>query len=84
MAFALAFVITGTVWILETDYSTYSILYSCVEALGALPLEFAWIQSRNASLGEDTLLHDKIIARAASLGVITDRFIKTPQRGCGW
>merc|ERR1712093_778266 len=63
-------------WILETDYSTYSIMYSCVEALGALPLEFAWIQSRNASLGDDPQLHAKILARAASLGVVTDRFVK--------
>lgn len=71
----------SAVWILETDYNTYSILYSCVEAIGTVPVEFAWIQSRNASLG-DSPFHDKILARAAALGVNTGPFVKTTQKGC--
>lgn len=72
--------LTELVWILDTDYTTYSILYSCVEAFYTVPLEFAWIQSRNASFA-DNPLHEKILARAFALG-IPNRFVQTPQKGC--
>lgn len=41
----------GAYWILDTDYTNYSIVYSCEDFLfGAIKLEFAWILSREKHL----------------------------------
>merc|ERR1712215_396520 len=40
----------GSYWILDTDYHTYTVVYSCEDFLGVVKLEFAWILSREKHL----------------------------------
>merc|ERR1711892_411210 len=43
-------------WVLETDYTNYSIVYACQDYLGGLlKLEFAWILSREIHLDAETV-----------------------------
>ena len=42
---------SGDYWILDTDYTNYSVVYACQDfLLGAIKLEFAWILSREQHL----------------------------------
>jgi len=36
----------GSLWILDTDYETFSSVWSCAELNGKLVAEFAWILGR--------------------------------------
>merc|ERR1711936_822624 len=44
----------GNYWILDTDYTNYSVVYSCADFL-LVKLEFAWILSREKNLDPDIL-----------------------------
>merc|ERR1719348_2490702 len=44
----------GNYWILDTDYTNYSVVYSCADFL-LVKLEFAWILSRERNLDADIL-----------------------------
>jgi len=68
-------------WILETDYVTYSIAFSCTEVLGAVPIQFAWIISRDANFA-DTPLFEKVRDRALSYYKLPDYFERSVQKGC--
>ena len=47
----------GDYWIIETDYTNYSVVYSCVDfLLGAIKLEFAWILSREKNLDPEMVI----------------------------
>ena len=41
---------SGDYWILDTDYTNYSVVYACQDFLGLIKLEFAWILSREQHL----------------------------------
>ena len=39
-------------WVLETDYESYTVIYSCVEIL-ALRNEFAWVLTREPNAAQE-------------------------------
>ncbi|CAG0891654.1 unnamed protein product [Darwinula stevensoni] len=71
---------TGTYLVLDTDYETFSAVYSC-QAIGDRALEFAWILSREKTMS-DELLH-AVLDIFAGFGIDLGRFTTTHQgRDC--
>jgi len=60
---------TGNYWILETDYSTFSIIYNC-EYYGK-KFEFAWILSREKHLDNSTIEYAEAILASNGVDVST-------------
>ena len=48
--------------VIDTDYDTYSIVYSCGNVLGFFTFDMLWVLAREPTLSEDTLtsIRDKI------------------------
>ncbi|XP_072330116.1 apolipoprotein D-like isoform X1 [Scyliorhinus torazame] len=44
-------------WVLETDYTSYSLVFSCVSFLGLAHTPYAWLLSRDRQLSENTTNH---------------------------
>uniref|UniRef100_A0A3B4A4Y8 Apolipoprotein D n=1 Tax=Periophthalmus magnuspinnatus TaxID=409849 RepID=A0A3B4A4Y8_9GOBI len=63
-------------WVLDTDYSSYSLVYSCTD-LGLLHVDFAWIMSREPTLSPLTVA--RLTAKLASIGVRVDKLVPTVQ-----
>lgn len=49
----------GPYWVLETNYTDYSIVYSCTNVLHLFHFDFAWILARSPSLPAETVQHAK-------------------------
>ncbi|KAJ8302495.1 hypothetical protein KUTeg_018891 [Tegillarca granosa] len=69
----------GDYWILNTDYESYSLIYSCTDAVIG-KVEFAWILSRKRTLDQTVL--DKLYKEIASYDVNTDKFMTENQSNC--
>ncbi|XP_020778456.2 apolipoprotein Db [Boleophthalmus pectinirostris] len=67
--------------VLNTDYSSYALVYSCSDYFGLFHIDFAWILSRTRHLDSATvsLLQDKLTL----IGVDVSRLSVTDQTGCG-
>ncbi|XP_004081228.2 apolipoprotein D [Oryzias latipes] len=64
-------------WVLATDYTDYSVVYSCMDFFHAFHLEYAWIFSRSPSLSPETLRHcEEILDRE---GIDTSRLQEVEQ-----
>ncbi|XP_069119487.1 apolipoprotein D-like [Argopecten irradians] len=70
----------GNYWVLDTDYTNYTLIYSCKEVLGLTHAEFCWILSRERTLAPET--QQKLYQKLTGFGVKTDNFLKTEQTGC--
>ena len=70
----------GDYWVFDTDYSTYSVVYSCDNIFGLIKIEFAWILSRERSLDDDT--RSAILRDMRRNGINTRHFKKADQTGC--
>ncbi|XP_038147063.1 apolipoprotein D-like [Cyprinodon tularosa] len=42
-------------WVLTTDYTNFTVVYSCTEMFGVGHIHFAWILSRSPSLPDETV-----------------------------
>jgi lipocalin len=71
------FMNSGQYNVLETDYNTYTVIYSCSELPLGFKKEIAWIMSRTKSL--DDALVQRIMTEWKSKGVNVDQFIKIDQ-----
>ena len=71
--------VSSDYWVLETDYNTYSLVYSCRSVLGNKS-EFAWILSRRNTLSQDIVnnLRNKLTA----YGIDVNQFLITDQSNC--
>ncbi|XP_050405749.1 apolipoprotein D-like [Patella vulgata] len=70
----------GHYWVLDTDYTTYTVVFSC-ESLGGLAhIEFAWILTRNNTISDS--LKQKVFQIFEKNGVPTKSLTKTTQ-DCG-
>uniref|UniRef100_A0A8C6THC6 Apolipoprotein D n=1 Tax=Neogobius melanostomus TaxID=47308 RepID=A0A8C6THC6_9GOBI len=67
--------------VLSTDYSSYSLVYSCSDYLGLFHVDFAWILSRTRELDGATI--GQLRNELTAIGVDTDRLSITAQTGCG-
>ncbi|OWF55136.1 apolipoprotein D-like [Mizuhopecten yessoensis] len=71
----------GNYWVLKTDYTSYTLIYSCTDILGLSHLEFAWILSRQRSLPQAKI--DELFKVFESFHIDTNHFLKSDQTNCG-
>jgi len=74
--------VVGDYNVLDTDYDTYTSVYSCVSLFGLGHVEQAWILARNSTLSTEQLE----VAHGAytKFGVSIESFISTPQDSCAY
>ncbi|XP_052129459.1 apolipoprotein D-like [Frankliniella occidentalis] len=72
---------TAPYWVLNTDYSNYSVVYSCSAVLGFLRAESAWILSRTRTV-DDPAVHKAIEEAVVKAGISRNSFQKTDQQDC--
>ncbi|XP_033755603.1 apolipoprotein D-like [Pecten maximus] len=70
----------GNYWVLKTDYTSYTLIYSCIDIVGISHLEQAWIMSRERSLPQDKI--DELMAVYKSFNIDTNHFVKADQDNC--
>lgn len=71
---------TGTYWVLYTDYTSVSVVYSCTDFMRLFHMDYAWILARTRFLPEETMRNaTKILEKA---GVQQCELIPTDQTGC--
>ncbi|XP_061162703.1 apolipoprotein D-like [Saccostrea echinata] len=70
----------GRYWVLDTDYTTHTMIYSCTDILGIFHFTYAWILSRERTL--DQSVTNRLFSKAASFGIDTSNFLKQDQTGC--
>merc|ERR1711942_70373 len=63
-------------WVLDTDYETFTVVYSCSNLL-IYRKEFLWIMSRERTLSAET--HQNIYKMLKDYGISTDALEKTNQ-----
>ena len=71
---------TGQYNVLETDYTTYAMVYSCRELFLGLKFEIGWIMARKKSLDCNFIRSLKM--KWKKRGIDTNSFISTDQ-SCG-
>ncbi|XP_020377757.2 apolipoprotein D-like [Rhincodon typus] len=67
-------------WVVDTDYTGYSLVFSCVSFLGIAHTPYAWILSRERQLSANTTkyLHDIL----DKYNINIEDFVKINQEGC--
>ena len=73
----------GDYWVLDTDYETYTLVYSCSDILVS-NVQFLWILAREKTLDDATVA--RLTALAAGYGIRADKLNVTSQKDCwvGW
>ncbi|RVE58596.1 hypothetical protein OJAV_G00195730 [Oryzias javanicus] len=67
-------------WVLATDYSSHSVVYSCMDFFHVFHLEYAWIFSRSPSLTPDALRRCREVLERE--GINTSR-LQEVEQDCG-
>ncbi|CAC5396671.1 APOD [Mytilus coruscus] len=68
----------GDYWVLDTDYETYTLIFSCTDLLfGATHFEFAWILAREKTISDD--IKNKLFKQMVDFKINTSNFLKTNQ-----
>ncbi|KAL0478539.1 apolipoprotein D [Acrasis kona] len=70
----------GNYHVIDTDYESYAMVYSCFSPLGIYKFEAAWILGRKNNMDED--LKQSLIGKWESLGVDTTQFVYTSHKDC--
>merc|ERR1711976_240215 len=70
----------GNYWVIDTDYKTYSLVYSCQEVSGLASAQSAWILSRERTLDEATVQRLKSLGE--KMGVRVSYMKETKQTDC--
>ncbi|XP_008306298.1 apolipoprotein Db [Cynoglossus semilaevis] len=70
----------GTYWILSTDYTSVSVVYSCTDFLRIFHVDYAWILSRSRFLPTDTLRYAKNLLIGEGIDLF--KMKRTDQFGC--
>ena len=70
----------GNYWIIDTDYKTYTLIYSCTSILNLTHLELAWILTREKTVDGD--LKERLFKKLSDFGVDTSNFKHTDQSKC--
>uniref|UniRef100_A0A3P9H5C2 Apolipoprotein D n=1 Tax=Oryzias latipes TaxID=8090 RepID=A0A3P9H5C2_ORYLA len=71
------FVPLSPMWVLSTDYDSYSVVYSCTNVLGVFYLDYGFVLSRSASLPPDVLRRSEEVLRRE--GVDTSKMQEVEQ-----
>ncbi|KAM4719069.1 apolipoprotein D-like [Anableps anableps] len=56
-------------WVLTTDYTNVSVVYSCMDVLRVFHMDFAWILSRSPSLPDETVNRTKELLMSEGINV---------------
>lgn len=67
-------------WVLTTDYTNLSVVYSCTDILRLFHVEYAWILGRSRFLPRETVWYAKGLL--ISEGIDLSRMKATDQTGC--
>lgn len=67
-------------WVLTTDYTSLSVVYSCTDILRIFRIEYAWILGRSRFLPPETVRYAKNLL--TSEGIDLFRMKVTDQTGC--
>lgn len=67
-------------WVLTTDYTSFSVVYSCTDILRIFHVDYAWILSRSRFLPYDTVQYAKELLYKEGIDVF--RMKATNQMGC--
>lgn len=70
----------GPYWVLATDYSSLSVVYSCTDVLRIFHVDFAWILSRSRFTPPQSVSYAKQLM--TSEGIELCRMKPTDQTGC--
>jgi len=73
---------TGNMKILETDYTSYSLVYSCYSFAGLLHWETAWILTRDAQISDQFM--DTLMNKYKKIGFDTSRLKRQTQDKKCW
>jgi apolipoprotein D and lipocalin family protein len=73
---------TGNYWVLDTDYNSYSIVYSCSIRLGGfMKTEVAWILSRSRNMSQSAV--DGLVSKIRAISPTLASSLKaTDQKNC--
>ena len=69
-------------WVLDTDYKSYSLVYSCINLLGLEKIEFTWMLGRNKTFTDDT--KNKLFKILEDYKVDTGKLIFEDQTCASW
>merc|ERR1712004_148013 len=67
-------------WVLETDYTSYSLAYSCIEYGGLVHAQMLWITSRTDTLDDATI--QRLKQKAAGMGLKAGQMEMNDRTGC--
>nr|XP_040023862.1 apolipoprotein D-like [Gasterosteus aculeatus aculeatus] len=70
----------GPYWVLSTDYTSYSVVYSCTSIFDIFYFDFAWILSRSRSLPPQTVAEAKGLMTRQNIELC--KMMATDQTGC--
>lgn len=70
----------GPYWVLTTDYTSLSVVYSCTDILRLFHIEFAWILGRSRFLPPETVSYAKELLMNEGIDLL--RMKNTDQTGC--
>jgi lipocalin len=69
----------GTYWVIDTDYTNYSLVYSCSKILG-LKFEYAWILARDRTLDSNVIQQAKNMLKMYNIDI--SKFLVSDQNNC--
>lgn len=69
----------GNYWVVDTDYTSYSLVYSCNNYLGLYHLEFLWALSREQLPSEETMNNIEVAIK--KLGYPSDKIRRRTLQG---
>ncbi|KAK6182879.1 hypothetical protein SNE40_010464 [Patella caerulea] len=72
----------GPYWVLDTDYTNYSVVFSCEALTGLAHAEFAWILSRKNTISAE--LKQQLFQKFTDNGVDTSALKQTVQTNCSY
>ena len=67
-------------WVIETDYSKYALVFSCLQMTPMMTEQYGWILSRTPELDSKTV--DQLKSRFSKAGINPKYFQKTDQVNC--
>ena len=67
-------------WVLSTDYTTFTVVYSCNDVFHLFHVDFAWILGRSRFLPRETVQNAKDLM--TSEGIVLSKMKATDQTGC--
>ena len=69
-------------WVLDTDYDNFASVYACVDVLGIIHIEFAWVLVRDPNAVTYELM-ERALNAYTSQNLSIDNFLPVSHENCG-